>query len=507
VDAKAKVYVKKAAPTPYHIEFTFPHEGTFIAPPLNEHRALIETARYDLQQETDRLLLNKYAPAAVVVNEQMEIQRFRGHTGPYLEPAPGEASFNLIRMAREDLMVDLNGVLKEAIKTKSSAEKTGVRLHYGDHRRIVDIEVLPMKMPGAAELHYLVVFKDTTPHVNNNEPLAEATKTVPASDEEKLRLEQELAATKEYLQSVIEQQESSNEELRSAYEEIQSSNEELQSINEELETAKEELQSTNEELATVNDELATRNQELKQVNDDLSNLISSVNIPLIIVGQDLRIRRYTPGMDKLFNLISTDLGRPLSNIKPNIDIPNFIDTISSVIDHVKSHSIEVQNSHKRWLSVRVHPYRTSENKIDGAVIAFIDIDQIKRSLDVASAAQKYAESVIEAVRHPMLVLDKDLRVVSCSAAYRRVFEVTEKETIGNLLYRLGNGQWGIPELRAKLEEVITRGSSFDNLSICHDFPNIGSRTVRISGRQIPAGVNQESLVLMQIEAGLEPVDA
>ena len=500
VDTAAKVYVKKAVPTPYHIEFTFPHEGTFVTPPIIGQQALAERGRFDIQRETDRLLLNKYVPAAVVINEQLDIQQFRGHTGPYLEPAPGEASFNLLRMAREDLMVDLSSVIKEAAKTKSTAEKNGVRMRYNGHSRIIDIEVMPLKTPGAVELHYLVVFKDMTPAAKIIEAPIREEKTTPAGDEEKLRLEQELAATKEYLQSVIEQQEASNEELRSAYEEIQSSNEELQSINEELETAKEELQSTNEELATVNDELAIRNRELKQVNDDLSNLITSVNIPLIIVGQDLRIRRYTPGMDKLFNLISADLGRPLSNIKPNIEIPHFIDTIVSVIDQVKNHSIEVQNSQNHWLSVRIHPYRTADNKIDGAVIAFIDIDQIKRSLDVASAAQKYAEGVIEAVRHPMLVLDKDLRVVSCSAAYRHVFQVTEKETIGNLLYRLGNGQWGVPELRAKLEEVINRGSMFDDLVITHDFPSIGSLTVRISGRQIPAGIAQESMVLMQIES-------
>jgi two-component system CheB/CheR fusion protein len=359
--------------------------------------------------------------------------------------------------------------------------------------------VVPVKIPSGADMHYLVVFKDVTPRVKISEAPAEQKTQKPADDQEKQRLEQELAATKEYLQSVIEQQETSNEELRSAYEEIQSSNEELQSINEELETAKEELQSTNEELATVNDELESRNKELKHANDDLNNLIGSVNIPILIVGQDLRIRRYTPGMEKLFNLISSDLGRPLNHIKPNIEIPDFIATVTSVMDNVKSHTIELQNSQSHWYSVRIHPYRTEDNKIDGAVIAFIDIHQVKSSLEIASAAQKYAEAVIEAVRHPMLVLDEDLQVVSCSKAYHKVFKVNEKETIGNLLYRLGNGQWGVPELRAKLEEVMNQGSEFDGLIITHDFPNIGKRTMLISGRQIPAGVAKEPMVLMQIE--------
>jgi two-component system CheB/CheR fusion protein len=498
VDAKAKVYSKKAVPTPHHIEFTV-HEGTFVPPPLPPEERYIapERRRQDIQRETDQLLLSKFVPAAVVINAQMDIQQFRGHTGPFLEPAPGEASFNLLRMVREDMMVDLNAVVREAMKTKAPVEKTGVRIRHNGHGRVVDLEVIPLKTEGD-ELHYLVVFKDMTPRVASAEAPAPKAKKAAAGDEDKQRLEQELAATKEYLQSVIEQQETSNEELRSAYEEIQSSNEELQSINEELETAKEELQSTNEELATVNDELANRNEELKEVNNDLSNLIRSVNIPIIIVGQDLHIRRYTPGMEKLFNLISTDVGRPLGHIKPNIEIPRFIETVTSVIDEVNSHTVELQNGDGHWYSMRIHPYRSEDNKIDGAVIAFIDIDELKRSLDDTLEARNYAEAIIEAVRHPMLVLDKDLRVVSCSAAYRSVFQVTEKETIGNLLYRLGNGQWGVPELRSKLEEVADLGSTFDDLVITHDFPAIGERTMLVSGRRIPVGAT-EPLVLMQIE--------
>ena len=499
VDAKAKVYIKKEGLALPHFDFTLPHETASVPPPTAAPRPIVERGRFDIQRQTDRVLMNKYVPAAVVVNEQLDIEQFRGHTGPYLEPAPGEASFNLLRMAREDLMVDLNGAVKEAMKNHVVAQKTGVRVRHNGHARIVDIEVTPITLAGEAQWHYLIVFKDVTPREPLIEEPAKVAKKTQGSDKDKLRLQQELTATQEYLQSVIEQQETSNEELRSAYEEIQSSNEELQSINEELETAKEELQSTNEELATVNDELESRNKELKLLNDDLSNLIGSVAIPIIIVGKDLRIRRYTPGMEKLFNLISSDQGRPLNDIKPNIEIPAFVETVSTVIDNVTNRSIEVHNGEGHWYSVRIHPYRTLDNKISGAVIAFIDIDQIKCALNKASAAQNYAESVIEAVRHPMLVLDKDLRVVSASSAYCKVFQVTEKVTFGNLLYRLGNGQWGVPELRAALEKVIIEGSEFNDLAITHHFPNIGDRTMAISGRQIPAGITGESMVLMQIE--------
>lgn len=500
VDAKAKVYIKKAVPTPQHMEFEFPREGAFVPLPPAEQRPLSERRQFDLQLETDRLLLHKYIPAAVVIDEHLDIRQFRGHTGPYLEPAPGEASFNLLRMAREHLMVDLNAVIREAIKTKAAAKKSGVRIRENGHGRVVDIEVQPMKMPVEEEPHYLVVFKDMTPRAKTIEAPLPAGK---ASDEGRQRLEQELTTTKEYLKSVIEQQETGNQDLRSAYEEIQSSNEELQSINEELETAKEELQSTNEELATVNDELENRNAELKRANDDLNYLIRSVNIPIIIVSPDLRIVRYTPGMDKLINLIQSDVGRSLRDIMPNIEIPNFIDTITNVIETGKSHVITLQNREGHWYSMRIHPYRVEEHKIGGAVIAFVDIDKLKKGLEEANAAQKYAEAIIEAVRYPMLVLDKGLRVTSCNGAFLRVFQVTEKETVGNLLYRLGNGQWGVPQLRAKLEEVTTQGAMFDDLVITHEFPSIGNRSMRISGRQIPSGEDAEPLVLMQIEAEQE----
>jgi two-component system CheB/CheR fusion protein len=183
-----------------------------------------------------------------------------------------------------------------------------------------------------------------------------------------------LEATREYLQSIIEEQRTTNEELRSANEEIQSSNEELQSINEELETAKEELQSTNEELTTVNEELQNRNDELSKVNSDLSNLLSSVNIPIIMLGNDLRIRRFTPMAEKLMNLIPSDVGRPITDIKPNVKMPEMRQSIQRVIDSLEIQEFRVEDSEGRWYSMRVRPYRTLDNKIDGVVIVLLDID-------------------------------------------------------------------------------------------------------------------------------------
>src|SRR6185369_10507625 len=173
---------------------------------------------------------------------------------------------------------------------------------------------------------------------------------------------------------IIEEQEATNEELKSANEEIQSTNEELQSTNEELETAKEELQSTNEELATVNEELENRNTELASANNDLINLLANVNLPIVMLGQDLRIRQFTPQAEKLLNLISTDLGRPISNIKPNVNVPPLEQLVLEVIDSMSVRILDVQDDKGRWYSMRVRPYKTQDNRIEGVVVTFIDMD-------------------------------------------------------------------------------------------------------------------------------------
>jgi len=191
---------------------------------------------------------------------------------------------------------------------------------------------------------------------------------------ENKQLNEELDANREYLQSIIEEQRTTNEELRSANEEIQSSNEELQSINEELETAKEELQSTNEELTTVNEELQNRNDQLTTVNSDLNNLLSSITIPIVMLGNDLRIRRFTPMAEKIMNLIPADIGRPITDIRPNVKTPDLKQAIHRVIDSLEIQEFRVEDTRGKWYSMKIRPYRTLDNKIDGVVIVLLDSD-------------------------------------------------------------------------------------------------------------------------------------
>ncbi len=339
----------------------------------------------EAQKEFDRRLLTQYVPATVFVNEEMEIIHTRGSVNSYLKLAPGRASLNLLKMAREGLLVELRNAITRAKKDNAAVEKRNLRIKNTnengekpeevDLTRLVNFQVVPLTLGNLKELYFMIVFQETHPEHARE---AAARRTRPREEtasalKQSAKLEQELAATKEYLQSVIETQEATNEELQSANEEILSSNEELQSTNEEMETAKEELQSANEELTTVNDELRSRNLEVTQINNDLINLLSSIDIAVIMIGSDLTIRRFTPKAQKFLGLIPGDIGRPLSNIHPTIEIADLQSLVLQVVSDFHPLERELTDRMGVHYQFKILPYRTLENKIDGAVITIVDI--------------------------------------------------------------------------------------------------------------------------------------
>ena len=377
LDKKYRIYAKKPMQSPLPIEFLprFEEDHEF------EHHHKIDTPqRPDLQKIGEQMLLHRYSPASVIVDDRCDIVQFIGQTGPFLDPQPGDASLNLLRMVKRGLHMELRVAFQKATRNLGTIRKEGVLVEENGNLKSVNFEVIPVKNTSGKESYYMVIFEEAKGpefrHSKQESKEAPGKKTAPVSQPgvENKRLKEELEATREYLQSIIEEQRTTNEELRSANEEIQSSNEELQSINEELETAKEELQSTNEELTTVNEELQNRNDELSKVNSDLSNLLSSVNIPIIMLSNDLRIRRFTPMAEKTMNLIPSDLGRPITDIKPNVKISDLKQSIQGVIDSLEIQEFRVEDNQGGWYSMRIRPYRTLENKIDGVVIVLLDID-------------------------------------------------------------------------------------------------------------------------------------
>jgi len=319
------------------------------------------------------------------VDEAMTVLQFRGRTAAYLEPAPGMASLDLFRMLREGLLAEVRAAVTQAKAENAVATRDGMFVVDGTGPRPVRVEVIPFKVAPAGVRFFLVLFREAAPPAP---PAPTPTPAQPTAAEQQVgHLQQELAALREYLQSVIEEQESANEELKSANEEILSSNEELQSTNEELQTAKEEAQSANEELATVNEELRHRNAELGRVNNDLVNLLSGVGIPVVMVGRDLRIRRFTPLAERLFNLIPTDIGRPISDMKPNLDGVDLPGLIAPVIDSLVPYDGNVRDATGHRYVLRIRPYVTIDRKIDGASIVLLDIDALVRTGEEAESSK------------------------------------------------------------------------------------------------------------------------
>jgi two-component system CheB/CheR fusion protein len=440
-----------------------------------------EPAELDMQREADRIALSKYAPPGVLVGENLEILQFRGATEAYLQPPQGKATLHLLKMAREGVLYPLRAAMATAKKENARVRKENILIDWNGRKRRLNIEVVPLK--NLKERCFLVFF-ETDSAVRRGAPLPEAPAVTPHGSS---HLKQELAETREYLQSVQDQYEAANEELQASGEEVQSSNEELQSINEELETSKEELESTNEELTTVNEEMAHRNTELTRVTADLNNLHRSVDMAILLVSRDLRVLRFTPPAEKLFNLMAGDIGRPLSAVKSSLEFPDMEQLVTEVIATVSLRGREVQDGAGRWYSFRARPYLTLDNKIDGAVLTIVDITDLK-------AALQKAEAIAEMVP-PLLILDADLRVLKANRSFCEAFKVTPEKSEGRLVYELGNGQWNIPKLRTLLQDILPRDKAFVNFEVEHTFESIGHRVMLLNGRQTDWGDSGATLLL------------
>lgn len=396
IDRKQKVYSRKTAISAVNLDLGSYEELHLPVPQKQPHEW---TGVAEILRRVDQMLLSRFSPPGVVVDGDLKIVQFRGRTSPFLEHSSGEANLNLLKMSKGGLGMEIRKVIQRARARDRTVQSDAIQVGNGKALRQVRISVTPLKTNSSGDPHFLVLFGEPRPAPAQGKA-PQKTEKAPASSARRLReLEQELGSTKQYLQSVIEEQEATTEELKSANEEIQSSNEELQSTNEELLTAKEELQSANEELTTVNEEMQGRNTELIQINNDLNNLLSSANIPIVMLGNDLRIRRFTPQAEKVLNLVPTDIGRPFSDFRPKILVPDLDHLFTEVIDNFTIREREVQDQDGRYYSMWIRPYRTADNKIDGVVMALFDVTERK------SMAEARYRRLFEAARDGILMVD------------------------------------------------------------------------------------------------------
>jgi PAS domain-containing protein len=359
--------------------------------------------------------------------------------------------------------------------------------------RDVDVEAVPITSPGG-DAYYLVLFKerpkrDRPPKSRGTQASVVATKTGDSG------IQRELDETREQLDTAVAEREAANRDLRATSERFQSSNEELRTINEEFQTAQEELQSTNEELTTLNDELRSRNTELGVLADDLNNVLESVEIPILILDADLHIRRFTPQTQTIVSIVPSDVGRPITDLSLKVRVPDFRDMVREVLRHGVPEQREAQGENGRWYSIRVRPYKTGEGATEGVVIAFIDIDELKKTGEITEAAREHAEAVVETVREPLLTLEADLRVREANDAFYQTFLVSPDETIGRDVFALGDRQWDFPELRSLLERVLPGDEGFANLVVERSFPRIGDRVMELYARRVREESGEPSILL------------
>jgi two-component system, chemotaxis family, CheB/CheR fusion protein len=394
VERKSKIYQKKSVPSPVTFGLTLGLHTASEIGQLKTDRVVKEEelskTPTDVQREADRLLLSKYVPSAVVVNDDLEILQTRGRTNRYLELPTGRASLNLLKMARPGLLYELRSLIEKARKNSIPVSKDGLVLEDGDASVTLRLEIIPFRTPARDQRHFLVLFEEkelAQPIAPPPAPPQAPEELADSKEVQVAQLKQELASTKEYLQSIIEAQEATNEELQSANEEIQSGNEELQSTNEELQTSKEELESANEELNTVNEEIQHRNQQLAQLSNDLINLLHSITIPMVMLGEDLHIRRFTPEAERVFGFSNHDMGKALTHLSLKLDVPQLERWMLDVMRDVKMRSEQVRARDGNLYRIQITPYRTLDNKIDGVVLTLVDISDLVGSVGPKEVAR------------------------------------------------------------------------------------------------------------------------
>jgi two-component system CheB/CheR fusion protein len=435
---------------------------------------------------SERALLQSLGPS-VLVDSSFHIVYVHGETSRFLELGQGEPTMSIMEMAREELKSDLSAALLESHTEKKPVIREGIAIVRDGAEYTVRMAVQPVFGLSDRQGYAVVSFFESL--LVAELPARGGKK----SDTARFRhLEEELQFTRENLRSTIEQLETANEELRSSNEEYQSTNEELQSTNEELETSREELQSVNEELLTVNNEYQSKIEELSVINDDMMNLLNSSNTATIFLDSALQIKRYTPAATRIFNLIGTDVGRPLGHLTSNLRVERLTENAQKVLDTLIPFREEVQAQDGRWYSMRLHPYRTTRDAIAGVVLSFIDINEyVVAQTAIMDRLRGAADSVARLASlsgQPMLLLEPSLRITMTNAAFRGLAGIDGPELEGSRIFDAQGGAWNSPDLHSLLEAEPPRQSIVTGRRVPVDLPGRGHLDLTVNAYSL-AGVD------------------
>ena len=498
VDRRCKFYLKKPVDNPVALDFS---RGP-VAVPVDGGDAAARPedgwSDAEIQRAADRIVLARYGPAGVVVNERLEILQSRGHTGDFLEMSPGSSSLQLTRMLRESIANQVRDAVRRSIAEDMPVRIPDLEVRNGDQSRTVAVEVLPIQSVHLHRRCYLVLFVPAPERHGGPASVVEAAPELAPDEKDRIvsQLRKDLASNRLYLQSLIEERDVKNQDLISANEEIQSANEELQSANEELETTKEEIQSANEELQTVNEELNSRNAALAQAGNDLNNLLTSVNIPVLMLNSNMEIRQFTPLAQRLMNVRPSDIGRPVSEIRHNLNVDDLRPLVREVLESLTPRELEVQDREGRWYLLRVRPYRTSDNRIEGTVLVLLDIDQLRGAQEQLRAARDFALGVIESLHVPAAVLDTEMNIRTVNGAFRSLSGMAARELEGHFFPDVVTMLWGLNALRPLLEALRNDDSAPAGFEIELESRGAEPRVFGVRGRVLRANGDRIILVTM-----------
>jgi two-component system CheB/CheR fusion protein len=427
VDRKWKIYRRREPALPSHPVLGLTAAPERPAPDSRPDAVAAPSRDIGVAGAVERLLLTRFTPASVVVNDRGDVAYIHGRTGNYLEPAAGQPRLNVLAMAREGLDLELAAALRQAVAGTATVAREGIRVRTNGNFSLVDISIFRLDEPAPVRGLWMITFRSRGAPPVETGKVSRARKAGERELNRIKELEHELLCTRETLQTTIEELETANEELKSANEEQQSTNEELQSTIEELETSKEEMQSLNEELTTVNTELQAKVDDMLRANDDMQNLLNSTEIATVFLDGSLKIKRYTDQATWLINLIQTDIGRPVSDLVSSLTYDLLTADCREVLRTLVFKQAEVRTKDGHWYLMRIMPYRTAENVIDGLVLTFVDINPVKE----AEKSLLRMSKVFLDGPEPMIIVDLSGRIIDLNREAARVYGWSRQEMLGH----------------------------------------------------------------------------
>jgi two-component system CheB/CheR fusion protein len=450
-----------------------------------------ETAAADLARRT---LLQTFAPASVLTDAQGDILFVHGETGRFLRLAPGQPTHNVVDMAADGLQTDVREALHRAAAGGLAGFSRDAAIKADGEIQALRLSVRSLAGPESAR--NLLLFSFEEPGRAQARGPVRRRKVGTGTEAQRVQaLEHELMLSKQTLGAMVEEQQISNEELQSTNEELQSTNEELQSTNEELETSKEELQSVNEELVTVNSELQTKVEQLTSMQDDMKNLLDNISVGSVFLDRRLLIRRFTRDASAIYRLVPSDVGRPLADIRCELQDVDLVTDAQAVLDTLTPVERELRTAGNTWYLVRIKPYRTMDNVIDGVVLTFNDVTERVLALAMRQA-RDLAEAVVDTVYEPLVVLDASLQVVTANRAFLDLFGGQPDDTLGRGFYEIARGQWDFPEMHELLDATTAGTPVLQDRTLGHAFEGLGPRQLRVRMRRVADKSRTTGLVLV-----------